>query len=103
MYFPFRQVTEEGGGLVVCTCLDIKSVKFFRFLKNSNLQLGMVEHLKVRQNYPRIKNHYFRAAKLPYTEKKKESLVTKPSLLKESLIIPEESMHFIRRSSLIFW
>jgi len=35
--------------------------------------------------------------------KKKESLVTKPSLLKESLIIPEESMHFIRRSSLIFW
>ena len=39
-----------------------------------------------------------------YTQrKKKESLVTKPSLLKESLIIPEESMHFIRRSSLIFW
>ena len=34
---------------------------------------------------------------------KKESLVTKPSLLKESLIIPEESLHFIRRSSLIFW
>ena len=35
--------------------------------------------------------------------KKKESLVTKPSLPKESVIIPEESMHFIRRSSLIFW
>ena len=40
---------------------------------------------------------------LGYTEEKKESLVTKPSLLKESLIIPEESMHFIRRSPLIFW
>ena len=44
-----------------------------------------------------------RQPKTVYTEKKKESLVTEPSLLKESLIIPELSMHFIRRSSLIFW
>ena len=42
-----RPVTEEG---VVCTCLDIRSVNFFCFLKTSIPQLRMVEHLKVRQN-----------------------------------------------------
>ena len=45
----------------------------------------------------------FKTMNQPTQRKKKESLVTKPSLPKESLIIPEESMHFIRRSSLIFW
>ena len=39
---------------MVCTCLDIRSVNIFCFLKTSILQLGMVEHLKVRQNCHRI-------------------------------------------------
>ena len=48
--------------------------------------------------------YFNRAEKINDTQReKKESLVTKPSLLKESLIIPEESLHFIRRSPLIFW
>ena len=59
MYFPFRPVTEGGGRMVVCTCLDIRSVIFFRCLKTSYLQLRMVEHLKVRQNCHGIENHYF--------------------------------------------
>ena len=45
---------------VVCTCLDIRSVNFVCFLKISILQLGMVEHLKVRHNWYRIENHYFK-------------------------------------------
>ena len=38
---------------------DIKSVYFFCFPKNSILQLGMVDHLKVRQNCHRIENNFF--------------------------------------------
>ena len=52
-----RPVT--GWGEVVCTCWDIRSVNFFCFLKTSTSQLGMVEHLKVRQNCQKIENHYF--------------------------------------------
>ena len=55
--YQIRPVT--GGGGVVCTCLDNRSVNFFYFLKTSILQLGMVDHLKVRQKYHRIENHYF--------------------------------------------
>ena len=52
---------EGEGGRVVCTCLDmdIRSANFFCFLKTSILKLGMVEHLKVRQNCHRIENYYF--------------------------------------------
>ena len=55
--FTFRPVTGWEG--VVCTWWDIRSVNFFCFLKTSILQLGMVEHLKVRQECYRIENHYF--------------------------------------------
>ena len=41
----------RGGG-VVCTCMDIRSVNIFCFLKTCILQLGM--DLKVRQNCHRI-------------------------------------------------
>ena len=54
----FRPVTVGGR---VCTCLDIKSVNFCCFLKTSILQLGMVEHLKMRQNCHRIEKYYFRS------------------------------------------
>ena len=56
---PIRPVT--GGGEVVCTCTcwDIRSVNFFCFFKTSTLQLGMVDHLKVRQNCHKVENHYF--------------------------------------------
>ena len=53
---PIRPVTRSR---VVCRCLDISSVNYFCFLKTSTLQLGMVEHLKVRQNCHKIENHYF--------------------------------------------
>ena len=53
---PYRLVT--GGGML-CTCWDIRSVNFFCFLKTSTLQLGMVEHLNVRQNCHKVENHYF--------------------------------------------
>ena len=52
-----RPVT--GGRGVVCTYWDIRSVNFFCFLKTSILQLGVVEHLKVRQECYRIGNYYF--------------------------------------------
>ena len=46
-----------GGG---CTCLHIRSVNFFCFLKNSILQFGIVEYLKVWQNCHRVESHYFK-------------------------------------------
>ena len=52
-----RPVT--GGGGVVCICWDIRSVNYFCFLKISTLQLGMVEHLKVRENCHKIENNDF--------------------------------------------
>jgi len=56
---PNITIRPVTGGGVVCTCWDIRSVNFFCFLKTSTLQLGMVEHLNVRQNCHKIENHYF--------------------------------------------
>ena len=55
-----KPIRPMAGGGVVCTCLYIRSVNLFCLLKTSTLQLGMVEHLKVRQNCHKIENHYFK-------------------------------------------
>ena len=52
-----RPVTGWEG--VVCTCWDISLVNIFCFLKTSILELGMVEHLKVRQECYGMENHNF--------------------------------------------
>ena len=58
MHNLYRSVT--GGG-VVCACLDIRSFNFFWFLKTSILQLEveLMEHLKVWQNCHGMENKYF--------------------------------------------
>ena len=51
---------------------------------NNGKTLLKMRYLKGNKSFQIMKSH-----RKMYTEKKKESLVTKPSLLKESLIIPE--------------
>ena len=48
-----------GGEEVEYTCCYIRFVNFFSFFKTSTLQLGMVEHLKVRENCHEIENNFF--------------------------------------------
>ena len=75
--------------------------------KFDNYSLTLVLHavykeknIKLEINTNSCANFSF-SQDIKYTlRKKKESLVTKLSLLKEPMI---ESLHFIRRSSLIFW
>ena len=45
---------------------------FFCLLKTSILELGMVEHMKVRQNCHRMENHFF---KFIHEIKKKSSVI----------------------------
>ena len=56
-----RPVTGEGeeGDETVCICWDIKSVQLFLLPQTPILQLGKVEHLKVRRNFHIVENHYF--------------------------------------------
>ena len=50
----FRPVAGgEGGGVMHI----LRSVNFFCLIKITTLQLGMVEHPKVRQNCHKIENH----------------------------------------------
>ena len=48
----------QGGWYAHAGILGLLS--FFGFLKTSILQLGMVEHLKVRQSCHRIEKHYLK-------------------------------------------
>ena len=50
-----RPVTGGGGARAGILVL----FTFFCFLKTSTLQLGMVEHLKIRQKCHKNENHYF--------------------------------------------
>ena len=48
-----------AGGMHIAHAWILGNLTFFWLLETSILQLGMVEHLKVRQICHRIENHYF--------------------------------------------